>query len=283
MPQMTLNNGKQMQMIGLGTYQLTSKVFETVESALRYGYRLIDTAAVYRNERDIGESLAELYPKYNVSRQDLFITSKLGPKDHGLEAAEQACLKSLEALGTDYLDLYLIHWPGVQKLKREDPKNVRLRRESWLALEKLYNSGVVKSIGVSNYNVYHLEQLLEYASVVPAVLQVEFHPQLYQSELLEYCRSKGIVLQAYSSLGVGKLVTDPTVTKIASKHSRTPAQVLLKWALQHGVAVIPKSTDATHIQENLQLMDFEISEQDMATLNGLNCDYHFCWDPDGVV
>lgn len=257
-------------------------IYRTIDTALQCGYKLIDTAAVYRNEADIGRSLKELLPKYGLSRHDVFITSKLSPRDHGFDSAEEACKKSLEALNCEYLDLYLIHWPGVQKLNSDDPKNAELRKRSWQALEKLYKAGLLKSIGVSNYTVDHLEDLLQYATVVPAVLQVEFHPRLYQNKLLEYCKSKGIWLQAYTSLGQGKLLDEAPVTCIASKHNKSAAQVLLKWALHHGVGVIPKSVRTQHIKDNICVQDFELAAEDMDALNQMNSDTRFCWDPTRV-
>ncbi|KAK2564830.1 Glyoxal reductase, partial [Acropora cervicornis] len=275
-------------------------------------FNISDTAAVYRNEADIGRSLKELLPKYGLTRKDVFITSKLSPRDHGFDSAEKACLNSVEALGCKYLDLYLIHWPGVQKLKREDPKNAQLRNESWQALEKLYKAGLVRSIGVSNYTVDHLEELLQFALVVPAVLQVEFHPRLYQKNLHEYCQSKRIWLQAYTSLGQGKLLDEEVVRSIATQHNKSTAQVLLRWALQHGVGkcmqyacfkpyleagqtfaikslelhcftgIIPKSVRSQHIQDNISITEFELSAYNMESLNLINSDTHFCWDPTGV-
>lgn len=286
-PVYTLNNGVQIPAIGLGTFQVRSVagddvIYRAIDSALRFGYRLIDTAAVYRNEADIGRSLKELLPKYGLTRKDVFITSKLSPRDHGFDSAEKACLNSVEALGCKYLDLYLIHWPGVQKLKREDPKNAQLRNESWQALEKLYKAGLVRSIGVSNYTVDHLEELLQFASVVPAVLQVEFHPRLYQKNLHEYCQSKRIWLQAYTSLGQGKLLDEEVVRSIATQHNKSTAQVLLRWALQHGVGIIPKSVRSQHIQDNISITEFELSAYNMESLNLINSDTRFCWDPTGV-
>lgn len=283
-----LNNGVEIPNIGLGTFQMKSVaeddvIYRTIDSALQCGCRLIDTAAVYRNEADIGRALKQLLPKYGLSRQDVFITSKLSPRDHGFDSAEAACMKSLEALDCEYLDLYLIHWPGVQKLKREDPKNSELRKGSWLALEKLYKAGLLRSIGISNYTVAHLEEMLQYATVVPAVLQVEFHPRLFQKGLLEYCQRKGIWLQAYTSLGQGKLLDDAPVRSIATTYNKSTAQVLLKWALQHNVGVIPKSVRPQHIKDNLSVNDFQLSAKDMAILNHMNTNTRFCWDPTAVT
>lgn len=287
LPACGLNNGVQIPAIGLGTFQMRSVpeddvIHRTIDHALQFGYRLIDTAAVYGNEADIGRSLKELLPKYGLSRKDIFITSKLSPRDHGFDSAEKACMKSLESLDCEYLDLYLIHWPGVQKLKREDPKNAELRRKSWQALEKLYKGGLLRSIGVSNYTIDHLDELLQFATVVPAVLQVEFHPKLYQKKLYEYCKSKGIWLQAYTSLGQGRLLDEEAVRSIAAQYNKSTAQVLLKWALQHGVGIIPKSVRAQHIQDNISVTEFELSVDDMETLDKMNTDTHFCWDPTGV-
>lgn len=287
LPACGLNNGVQIPAIGLGTFQMRSVpeddvIHRTIDHALQFGYRLIDTAAVYGNEADIGRSLKELLPKYGLSRKDIFITSKLSPRDHGFDSAEKACMKSLESLDCEYLDLYLIHWPGVQKLKREDPKNAELRRKSWQALEKLYKGGLLRSIGVSNYTIDHLDELLQFATVVPAVLQVEFHPKLYQKKLYEYCKSKGIWLQAYTSLGQGRLLDEEAVRSIAAQYNKSTAQVLLKWALQHGVGIIPKSVRAQHIQDNISVTEFELSVDDMETFDKMNTNTHFCWDPTGV-
>lgn len=287
LPACGLNNGVQIPAIGLGTFQMRSVpeddvIHRTIDHALQFGYRLIDTAAVYGNEADIGRSLKELLPKYGLSRKDIFITSKLSPRDHGFDSAEKACMKSLESLDCEYLDLYLIHWPGVQKLKREDPKNAELRRKSWQALEKLYKGGLLRSIGVSNYTIDHLDELLQFATVVPAVLQVEFHPKLYQKKLYEYCKSKGIWLQAYTSLGQGRLLDEEAVRSIAAQYNKSTAQVLLKWALQHGVGIIPKSVRAQHIQDNISVTELELSVDDMETFDKMNTNTHFCWDPTGV-
>lgn len=287
LPVKTLNDGRHIPAIGLGTFQMRQVtgdniIHRTLDTAIQCGYRLVDTAAVYRNEADIGHSLKQILPKYGLSRADIFITSKLSPRDHGFDSAEKACMKSLQTLDCEYLDLYLIHWPGVQKLKSEDPRNGELRQQSWKALEKLCKAGLIKSIGVSNYTVDHLEELLEYAIITPAVLQVEFHPRLYQKELLEYCKRKGIQLQAYTSLGQGKLLDEPTVCSIAANYNKSTAQVLLKWALQHDVGVIPKSVRDQHIAENINLSDFQLSKQEMVALNSLNTTTHFCWDPTRV-
>ncbi|XP_033103797.1 glyoxal reductase-like [Anneissia japonica] len=274
-----------MLLFGLGTHQLTGGdlVHRVLEAALAANYRLIDTASVYRNETDIGTSLQKLYPQLNLNRSDIFITTKLGPKDQGYDKAYRACLKSIEKLQCEYLDLYLIHWPGRQKLKHDDEQNRSYRKESWRAMERLYKEGKVKSIGVSNYTIRHLEELLSHAEIPPSVLQVEFHPYYRQQELLDWCKEHNIRMQAYTSLGKGKLLLDPVVIQIAKKHGKKPSQVLLKWAVQQGIGVIPKSTNPEHIQDNSAIFDFELCSQDMDMLNGLHSNTKYCWDPSDIA
>lgn len=283
-----LNSGHKMPLMGLGTWQLRSTetndlVCQVVNDALNLGYKMIDTATSYNNESNLGRSLKELLPKYNLSRSDIFITSKLATGDQGFDSAYKACLQSIEKLQCDYLDLYLIHWPGAANVKSDDPKNRELRIESWKALEKLKSEGHVRSIGVSNYVIRHLEEMSSYASVSPAVNQVEFHPYLYQKDLLEYCRSKNIVLQAYSSLGIGKLVRDPAFSNIGTKYSKSSAQILYRWAIEHDVAILPKSTNAKHLSENVDVFKFNLSAEDVEAMDRLTNGTHFCWNPERVV
>ncbi|XP_051901264.1 glyoxal reductase [Pristis pectinata] len=284
MERVRLNNGIEMPLVGLGTFKLRGYdiVYQALDAALAHGYRSFDTASVYQNEADIGKALKDLLPKHGLSRQDLFITSKLAPKDHGREG-EAGCLRSLEALDCEYLDLYLIHWPGKQGHKSEDSQNPAWRQESWETMERLYGSGSFRAIGVSNYTVGHLQELLARCHVKPAVLQVEYHPHLVQEELLAFCLANGIHLQAYSSLGTGYLITEPKVEALATKYSKTPAQVLLRWALQQGIGVIPKSSNPERIAQNFQLFDFSLGKEDMEVLNGMHSDTRYCWDPRHVV
>lgn len=259
----------------------------TLDCALKCGYRAIDTASVYRNEKDIGDSIEQLLPKYGLKREDLFITSKLGPKDQGADACRACFVRSLGDLGLDYLDLYLIHWPGVQGHKLDDPRNAELRMHSWRTMEQLHLEGKIKNIGVSNYTKRHLEELLSKCEIKPAVLQIEHHPYLNQTELVELCREHGIHFQAYSSLGTSaadnQLLSDPVVASIASLTGRSPAQVLLRWSVQQGIGVIPKSTNPDHIQANIDIFDFELSKDQMAELSSLHTDVHLCWDPNTVT
>ncbi|KAG7171251.1 NADPH-dependent aldo-keto reductase,-like [Homarus americanus] len=206
----------------------------------------------------------------------------LGPSDQGREKCKEAFYLSLSNLKLDYLDLFLIHWPGVKNLKPEDPKNRELRNQSWASLEEIYKSGKVRAIGVSNYSVAQLKDLLQHASVVPHVNQVEYHPHYLQSELKQFCCSQGITFQAYSSLGTtvkeSPLLQDQKVTSVASRLSRSPAQVLLRWATQQGVGILPKSTNEEHIRENIQL-DFDLSAEDLEALSNLNINKKYAWDP----
>eukprot|EP00061_Rhincodon_typus_P003630 g20555.t1 len=280
MESVKLNNGVEMPLLGLGTFKLRGyeAVYRALDSALGHGYRSVDTASVYGNEADIGQALAELLPKHGLSRADIFITSKLSPADQG-ERAEEGALRSLEALGCQYLDLYLIHWPGRQGWKSEDPRNRVCRRHSWEVLEGLYESGRFRAIGVSNYTVGHLREMLEHCRVTPAVLQVEYHPRLVQSDLLAFCAERGLHLQAYSSLGSGRLLEEPQVQALAVAYGRSPAQVLLRWAVQQGIGVIPKSAEPERVAANAQLFDFRLREEDAELLSSLQSDSHYCWDP----
>ncbi|XP_045601500.1 glyoxal reductase [Procambarus clarkii] len=284
----TLSNGIFMPLIGFGTYKIHGReIINTVtKTALQAGYRSFDTAAVYRNEHDLGEALQKFMPEFGLAREDIFVTSKLSPRDQGREECKRAFSQSLAALKVDYLDLFLIHWPGAQKLKPEDPRNQVLRNESWASLEEIYKSGKVRAIGVSNYTVSHLKDLLRHSTVVPHVNQVEYHPYCLQKELKQFCQSQGIYLQAYSSLGTtvekSPLLHDRTLTCVAKRLSHSPAQVLLRWATQQGIGVLPKSTNEKHIRENIQL-NFCLSDEDLEALSNLNIKEKYAWDPSVVL
>ncbi|XP_054719112.1 glyoxal reductase-like [Uloborus diversus] len=270
----------------LGTFLLKSPdVFSITEAALEQGYRLIDTAAVYKNESAIGEVLRKVNSK-NILRSDVFITSKLGPAYQGTEKAAVAASLSLEALQLSHLDLYLIHWPGSSGMKPDNPLNAELRKQTWLQLEILYNEGKFKAIGISNYTIAHIQELLQYCSVVPAVLQIEVHPYLTQTAIRKFCVDNGIHVQAYSSIGsksgCSELLSDSTVMEIAEHHGKTPAQVLLRWAIEHGMSVIPKTSNLGRLKENMNIFDFSLSSAEVQRLDNLNRDEHFCWNPKGV-
>ena len=264
-----LNNGIEIPIFGLGTFQTRSgkETRDAVLYALQSGYRLIDTAAAYGNEEDVGESAR----KSGIPREEIFITTKLWNTDHGYERALAAFERSLKKLGLSYVDLYLIHWP-----------EGGLRNETWKALEKLLKDSKCRAIGVSNYTIRHLNELLKNSSTVPAVNQVEFHPYLYQKELLKFCNSNKIQLEAYSPLTKGRKLNDPELLKIARKYSKTSAQILIRWVLQKGVVAIPKSSRKERIEENARVFDFEISDEDMKALDSFNQDYRTSWDPTDV-
>uniref|UniRef100_A0A2A4JN78 NADP-dependent oxidoreductase domain-containing protein n=2 Tax=Heliothis virescens TaxID=7102 RepID=A0A2A4JN78_HELVI len=288
----TLNNGLLMPAVGLGTYRIRSPdlIMHAVDEALSAGYRMFDTAAVYRNETYLRDAFKTLLPKHGLERDDIFITTKLSPADHGgPDVIKKAYQQSINNLGLDFADLYLIHFPGTQRLQCGDSRNTELRLATWASMVELYDNGLVNAIGVSNFTVYHLKHLMETShGVIPVVNQVEWHPFYYQMELLDFCKENDIILQAYCSLG-GKsaqnddLVNHPAVTKIARKLEVTSAQVLLRWALQQEVAIIPKSTDPEHIRQNISL-NFTIAPEDMHILNNLTNDgVKYAWDPSVVV
>jgi len=286
-PQVTkyqLQNGDLIPLIGLGTFKVRCNinqdlVYDTLDTAIATGYRLIDTASCYRNEKDIGEALRKLYVKHDVKRSDLFITSKIAPKDLSYEGAITSCMLSLTDLQTDYLDLCLIHWPGRSKLQPDDEQHKVYRREAWKALEELVTKGCIRNIGVSNYTVEHIQELLEYAVIAPSVLQVEFHPHLYQEDLLSFCSSHHVFLQAYSSLGTGELLSVEKVNELAKKYNKTSAQLLLRWATQLNIGVLPKSCSPAHVISNHGCTDFVIVQDDMIAINQMNINKHYCWDP----
>lgn len=267
----TLNNGVKMPWLGIGVFKVEEgqELIDAVKAAVRLGYRSIDTAAIYENERSVGQAIREALAETGLRREDLFVTSKVWNADLGYEPTLAAYEASLERLGLDYLDLYLIHWPVAGKYK-----------DAWRALETFYKAGRIKAIGVSNFQVHHLEDLLKDAEVVPVVNQVEFHPRLTQQELRSFCASKGIQLEAWSPLMQGQLLDDPTLQEIAAKHGKSIAQVILRWDLQHGVVTIPKSTKEHRIAENASVFDFELSADEMARIDGLNRNLRVGPDPD---
>eukprot|EP01112_Ceratiomyxa_fruticulosa_P017709 TRINITY_DN5573_c0_g2_i4.p1 TRINITY_DN5573_c0_g2~~TRINITY_DN5573_c0_g2_i4.p1 ORF type:complete len:286 (-),score=60.07 TRINITY_DN5573_c0_g2_i4:71-928(-) len=281
-PSIKLSSGNDMPVLGLGTYLARGEeVHNAVLHALKLGYRHIDTASIYQNEKEIASAIE----KSGVPREEIFITSKAGPTQHGFDKIVAACEESLQNLQTDYLDLYLIHWPGVAKLQPSNPKNSEIRKTSWEAMEHLFKTKKCRSIGVSNYTIHHLEELFQHAKVFPSVNQFELHPLLKQNSLVEWCKSKGIVVEAYSSLGQGNLLDDPLLTKFSAKYHKTPAQILLRWAFQKGYVVIPKSVTFARIKENSEFFDFELSAEDVALIENMEGEKskNFCWNPNVVV
>ncbi|MER5526185.1 aldo/keto reductase [Streptomyces sp. NPDC002677] len=267
-PAVTLNNGVTMPQLGFGVFQVPEEeTTAAVAGALRAGYRSIDTAAIYGNERGVGQALADS----GIARDELFITTKLWNADQGYDTTLAAFDASLDKLGLDQVDLYLIHWPTPAR---------DLYLDTWRALEKLYADGRTRAIGVSNFQPAHLERLLGAASVVPAVNQIELHPGLQQAELRDFHARHGIATEAWSPLAQGAVLKDDAVTAIAAGHGKSPAQVVLRWHLQIGNVVIPKSVTETRIRENFDVFDFELSPQEIDALTALDRGMRTGPDPD---
>jgi diketogulonate reductase-like aldo/keto reductase len=260
-----------MPVEGLGVFRVEDQevAATSVQAAIRSGYRLIDTAAIYQNETGVGQGIKAALEETGLSREDLFITSKVWNADQGYDATLEAYQESLNKLGLDYLDLYLIHWPVAGKYK-----------DTWRAMEQLYKEGKVRAIGVSNFQIHHLEDLLKDAKVTPVVNQVERHPRLTQESLKDYCEQHGIRLEAWAPLMVGELLQNKTISAIAQKYGKSTAQIILRWHVQDGVIAIPKSVNEGRIKENGQLFDFELTTEDMAAINALNQDHRTGPDPD---
>jgi len=305
--QVTLRNGALMPLVGLGTWKIPKDIAaQTVYNAIKAGYRLLDCACDYGNEKEVGEGLKQAIQEGIVKREDVWITSKLWNTFHAKEHVRPACERTLRDLGVEYLDLYLIHFPIALKFvdfsKKYPPEwsNPDTNgcvfvdvptSETWSGMEELVQAGLVKNIGVSNFNNQHIMDLMKYANIKPAALQVELHPYLQQPQLVEYCQrpSVNIAVTAYSSFGgvsyiplgsplakeTTNLLEHPTVLDIAKKHNKTTAQVLLRWAVQNGVAVIPKSNSLERLKENISVFDFKLDSDDIANLQKLNTAIRF--------
>lgn len=267
----TLHNGVKMPWLGLGVFKVEEgpEVISAVKTAIKMGYRSIDTAAIYQNEEGVGIGIREGIKEAGISREDLFITSKVWNADFGYDSTLEAYETSLKKLALDYLDLYLIHWPVAGKYK-----------ETWRALETLYSEGRVRSIGVSNFQIHHLEDVMEDATVTPMVNQVEYHPKLSQIELQVFCKKHHIQLEAWSPLMQGHLLEDSTLKEIAATHGKSVAQVILRWDLQNGVVTIPKSTNEHRILENSSIFDFHLAPDEMEQIAALNENKRTGPDPD---
>ncbi|MFH8337318.1 aldo/keto reductase [Streptomyces sp. AM6-12] len=267
-PPIILNNGVEMPQVGFGVWQVPDDEAErAVGTALEAGYRSIDTAAAYGNEEGTGRAIAAS----GLPREEVFVTTKLWNSDQGYDATLRAFDTSLRKLGLDHLDLYLIHWPLPARDTYVD---------TYKALEKLYADGRVRAIGVSNFLPEHLRRLAEETSVIPAVNQIELHPHLQQHEARQYHAEQGIRTEAWSPLGQGKgLLEVPAIVAIAQKHNRTPAQVVLRWHVQQGTIVIPKSVTPSRIKENIEVFDFSLDEEDLAAIGALNEDRRIGPDP----
>lgn len=270
-----LNNGVKIPVIGLGTWQTPDGEVakNTVKDALDLGYRLIDTAAAYGNEESIGQGIKQS----GVNRHDLFVTTKLWNDHHGYQATKTAIDESLTKLDLDYLDLYLIHWPNPAPVRDHWAE---LNAESWQAMEEAVQAGKIRAIGVSNFRRKHLDELLKTAKIRPAVNQIYLNPSDMEEDVTSYNKELGILSEAYSPLGRGGLFANETVVSVAQHYDKSPAQVLLRWSLQHGFVPLPKSVHRDRLESNLQVFDFTISDADMAKLDGLHGAAKLANDPD---
>ncbi len=270
-PIITLNNDVKIPQLGLGVWQLKNgqETEIAVDAAIKAGYRMIDTAALYANEPSVGKAIRGA----SVPREELFVTTKLWNSDQGYKNAMIGFDKSLKRLGLDYIDMYLIHWP-MPKLDQYIA--------TWRAMEEIYSSGRVKAIGVCNFPIAHLENLMNNTTIIPAVNQVELHPRLQQPELRQFCSDRGIYCQSWSPIGGtgGDLLNDSTLSKLAHKHQKSPAQIVLRWHIQIGQIVIPKSTHPERIVENINIFDFELDDTDMAAITAMNTNTRRGPDPE---
>lgn len=264
-----LNTDREMPLLGLGVYKLTeeNEAESAIITAVKAGYRLLDTASVYKNEELVGKGIA----KCGVSRKDLFVTTKIWNTAQRLGDVPGHFERSLDRLKTDYVDLCLIHWPVPG-----------CYLNTWKIMESFLESGRARSIGVSNFQIHHLEELAKISDIVPAVNQIECHPLCYPKQLIEYCQEKGIQVQAYSPLARGAYLDNDVMCVIATKYGRTPAQIGLRWAIQKGISVIPKSAKAERIISNSKIFDFEIEQEDMDIIDTLNEDYHAASVPEDL-
>lgn len=270
MKELQLNNGVTIPAIGLGTFRAKdSEAYEAVKHALKVGYRHIDTAAIYQNEREVGQAIKDS----QIPREEIFVTSKLWPTELGYLSAKKAFFKTLERLNLDYLDLYLIHWPGTYENNAE----------AYQAMEELYDEGYIRAIGVSNFSFHHLEHLFLTARIIPQVNQVETHLRLQNHKLQNFCMKHGIYLEAYAPLMshfVHELLAEETLLEIAKKHGKTPGQIALKYLYERDIIVIPKSANPSRIEENLDLEGFTLDDDDDAVLAKLQRARKYFPDPD---
>ena len=267
-PSVTLNDDHTMPVIGLGVGELSdAETEQAVSAALEAGYRLIDTAAAYGNEAAVGRAIASS----GLPREELFVTTKLATDDQGFQSSQNAIKASLERLGLDYVDLYLIHWPAGEQGKYVD---------SWGGLMSSKQAGLTRSIGVANFHDEQLSDVIDLSFVTPSVNQIELHPLLNQAALRAVNESRGIVTEAYGPLGIGRLLDNPTIVSIAEAHGKTPAQVLIRWSIQLGNVVIPRSSSPERIKSNLDVFDLELTDDEMAALNGLDDGTRFRPNPE---
>ncbi len=272
-PIWTLNNGVEIPSVGFGVFKIEDgdEVYSAVLKAIQSGYRLIDTAAIYGNEEGVGRAIKDS----GVKREDLFITTKLWNADQGYEKAKDAFNSSLKKLGLDYLDLYLIHWPGLDK---------DLYMQSWKALVELHKDQKVRAIGVCNFHIHHLKHLLENSEIAPVINQIELHPRMNQKAIRDYCKEQNIIVEAWGPLMQGKKALDDSLfVELGEKYGKTPAQVILKWHHQNEVLAIPKSVTPSRIEENIDIFDFAVSQEDMEKIDNYNTNERLSADPDTMT
>ena len=268
-------NGNQMPMLGLGTFRVENDdtCKEAVKHAIESGYRSIDTAKVYGNEEQVGQGIKEGLESTGLNREDIFVTSKLFFEDFGRKNVAQAYETSIQKLGLDYLDLYLVHWPGT---------NEAIMIDTWKGMEDLYKDNKVKNIGVSNFNPDHFEALLAQVSIKPVINQVEFHPYFTQEKLRKYLEAQNIYMESWSPFMNAQILNDETLNEIGKEVNKSAAQVIIKWNMQHNVVVIPKSVTSSRIEENIDVFDFELSAEQMKRIDDLNKDQRIGPDPDTI-
>ena len=274
----TLNNGVLIPCVGYGTWQTPNGdvAIDSVKEAIKAGYRHIDTAAAYGNEKSVGRAVREAGEK----REKLFVTSKLWNKNRGYDKTLAAFEKTMQDLQLEYLDLYLIHWPAAIGTTKDWEKE---NADTWRAMEKLYEEGRIKAIGVSNFLIHHLKALLRTANVKMTVNQIEFHPGMMQKETTDFCKQNDILVEAWSPLGTGKMLGNETLKEIAARYDKTAAQLCIRWCLQNDVLPLPKSVTTSRIKENAQVFDFEISPLDLQTINDMKYFGGSGLDPDKVT
>ncbi len=264
-PQVKLNSGNLMPMYGLGVSQADEATADAVMIAIENGYRMIDTAKAYGNEKEVGEGIR----RSGINRKEIFLTTKLSVPDMTAGRAREAFEQSLERLKMDYVNLYLLHWPVVEQIE-----------SSWKQLEDFYRQGLIRNIGVSNFQIHHLKDMVPYMTITPAVNQIECHPLLVQAELRDFCEELGIINEAWSPLGRANIFDEPVLKSIAQHHDRTVAQVVLRWHIEHGTIVIPKSTKRERIIENSQIFDFSLTQEEVNKIDAMDKHQRFGSDPD---
>lgn len=273
----TMHNGKTIPCIGYGTYKTSEEeVYDAVIAAIKAGYRHIDTAAFYKNEAGVGRAVREC----GVPREEIFVTSKVWNTDRGYENTKKAFAESMERLGLEYMDLYLIHWPANKKQFGDEAK--KINADTWRALEELYAEGKIRAIGLSNFLPHHIEELMEGAKVKPMVDQIEFHPGWAQLEISEYCRKKDIVVEAWSPLGRKDALDNEVLREIGAKYQKGTAQVCIRWIMQHGILPLPKTVNPDRMAENADVFDFELTAEEMRTIDELKNLGGQCALPDEV-